>query len=181
MSLVRNTTRSLKAGFAPTTLKKAGTILAGNVGASFFADKLAQHVPMVRSNAFFEIGTLLLLASAQGMVVKKFIPKILNANDIFIGGLIAGATRALKLVLPSTFMGCGLGEDFEGMGSYYADPRQIMHAFPLHGIGAYPGPQAPMIGTHGLGDEAVYPQVQHAITLDGMANDAVGQEIANQM
>ncbi len=202
-SLVRNTTRSLKAGFAPTTLKKAGTILAGNMGASFFTDKLAMHFPIVRSNPVIEIATLLLLASGQGMFVKRFIPKVLNANDIFIGGLIAGATRALKMVLPKTFQTCGLGEDLDGlgyemdgmgdysyvqgMGDYTVSPgnpvinTQGGWVNRLNGMDAYPGPQAPTIGTHGLDDSAVIPQVQRAITLDGMADMAVADEISNQM
>lgn len=190
MSLVRQTTRSMQAGFHTNTLKHAGTILAGNVGATFFQDRLAGVVPMIRSNPLFEVGSLLALAGLQAFVVKKFIPKILNANDILIGGILAGVTRGVKAIIPGHFTTCGLGEDMEGLGddleglgAWFATPRSIGSAFALRG---YASPQAPTIGTHGLGDEAVFNQIQgnmghNLVTLDGMANDEVGREIAMQM
>lgn len=150
-------------------------------------------MPMMRSNPFIEIASLLGIAGLQGMIVHKFIPKILNANDVLIGGILAGVTKTARMVLPSSFSSCGLGEDMEGMGAYYATPEQIMGAitpngmhagFPgMRGFGAYPSPAAPLIGTHGLGDEAMYQQVQPAnvVTLDGMADAEIQREIAMQM
>ncbi len=181
MSLVHNTTRSLKAGFAPNTLKRATAILLGNISTTFYVDQIGSRVPMIRSNPVFEIGSLLLLAGANAMVAKRIWPK--HASDILIGGILAGVTRAVKTVLPGRFSTCGLGEDMEGMGGmdgWFADPRQIQHAFPLAG---YASPAAPTIGTHGLGDEAMYHQVQptNVIQLDGLANEEVGREIAMQM
>lgn len=176
MSIVRQTTRSLRAGFATKTLERAGTILAGNMGATFFTEKLASIAPMIRSNTFFEIASLLGVASVQAFVVKKFIPKMLNASDILIGGILAGVTRGVKAVLPGSFTTCGLGEDFEGMGdSYYPTPWQVNHAiltsngYPagmgyapgpdtkmlqMSGMGAFANPNQPFIGTHGLSDHA---------------------------
>lgn len=207
MSLVRQTTRSLKQGFSTNTLKTAGTILAGNMGATFFAEKAANFFPMLRSHAAIEVAALLGIASAQAVFVKKFIPKMLNANSILVGGILAGVTRGIKAIAPGSFTTCGLGEDMDGLGSYFVSPNQIAAAIGTHGqhvgiphpsqfvygtgFGAYPSPAAPLIGTHGLSDHAtglpagqvlahgMQPRLIHA--LDGLANDEVGREIAMQM
>lgn len=189
--IIKQTTRSLKAGFNGKVVRRAANILAGNVGATFFNDRLAGFFPMVRSNPIFEIGSLLAIAGLQGMVVHKFIPKILNANDILIGGILAGVTKAARTVLPGQFSSCGLGEDMEGLGnSFYATPEQVLYPITpngmrtsIAGFGAYQSPAAPLIGTNGLGDEAMYQQVQPAniVTLDGMADAEIQREIAMQM
>ncbi len=194
MSIVKQTTKSVREGFAPSTIKKATAILLGNISTTWYVDQIASRVPMIRSNPLFEIGSLLLLASGNALVAKRIWPK--HANDILVGGILAGVTRAVKTVLPGRFPTCGLGEDsMDGMGDYsyvqgmgnlgsggFIGPFVASRAFTMQGIDGYASPHAPTIGTHGLGDEAVYQQVQgnqgrNLVTLDGLANMAVMQEI----
>lgn len=202
MSLVKQGTRSLTAGFNGSVLKKATAILLGNISTTFYLDQIASRVPMVRSNPIFEIGSLLLLSGGNALVAKKIWPK--HASDILVGGILAAVTRGVKTVLPGRFSTCGLGEDMEGLGMYeyvhglgnfVIGPHSTQTAFSMsgyggpmtpkigtHGLGWAPGPNMPEIGTHGLGDEAVYQQVQgnqghNLVTLDGLANLAVMQEI----
>lgn len=206
MSLVRQTTRSLKQGFSTNTLKTAGTILAGNMGATFFAEKAASFFPMLRSHVAIEVAALLGIASAQAVFVKKFIPRMLNANSILVGGILAGVTRGIKAIAPNSFTTCGLGEDMDGLGDF-VNPFNIAHSINPHGqyvgiphpnqfvygngFGAFARPDQPMIGTHGIGDHAtglpagqvlahgMQPRLIHA--LDGLANLAVQEEIAQSM
>ncbi len=177
-SLVRTATRSLGAGFKVKAWEQATAILAGNVGATFFTDKATQALPVLR-NPFLQIGTLLLTAGGQMLAVKKLAPKY--AANVLVGGILAGVTRAAKMVLPGRFITCGLGEDFEGLDDWFMNPRLAQSAFPLHGMDGYASPQARMIGTSGMGDEATLMQAQHAITLDGFADMALAEELAQQM
>ncbi len=187
--MVRNTTRPLRAGFDPKILKRATAILLGNISTTWYVDQIASRVPMLRSNPIFDIGTLLLLGGAQGVFVSKVLKQPKYAADVMIGGILAGVTRAVKMVLPNQFSTCGLGEDMEGLGAYYASPGNVVvtpngqYVNRLNGLSAYPGPALPLIGTHGLGDEAMYHQVQptNVITLDGMADAEMQREIAMQM
>ena len=135
-----------------------------------------------------QVGTLLLLAGAQTIAVKKLAPRY--ASDVLIGGILAGVTRFAKIVLPGRFTTCGLGEDLEGlsddmygMGDWMASPGNIRNAFALRGMDAYPSPQAPVIGTAGMDDYALrwQAQPQNIVQLDGLADSEVQREIAMQM
>ncbi len=133
------------------------------------------------------VGALLLLGGAQGVFVGKVLKYPKYATDLMIGGILAGVTRAVKMVLPNQFSTCGLGEDMEGLGDYIhpgvgvvtPNGQFVQH---LNGFGAYIGPSNPLTGTHGLGDEAMYHQVQptNVIQLDGMADAEISRELAMQ-
>lgn len=188
MSMVRNTTRSLRAGFDPKILKRASAILLGNISTTWYVDQIASRVPMLRSSPVFDIGALLLLGGAQGVFVSHILKQPKYATDIMIGGILAGVTRAVKMVLPNQFSTCGLGEDMEGLGDYIYPGVGVVTlngqwVQRLNGLGAFARPGAPLIGTHGLGDEAMYHQVQptNVIQLDGMADAEMQREIAMQM
>ncbi len=179
MSMVKHTTRSLRAGFDPAILKRASAILLGNISTTWYVDQIASRVPMIRSNPIFDIGALLLLGGAQGVFVSKVLKQPKYATDIMIGGILAGVTRAAKTVLPKQFSTCGLGEDLDGLaddldglGDYTISPNDMIvntngmyegtlnhqgrfpHG-PMHGMDAYPSPDTRMIHMHGLSDHAV--------------------------
>ena len=187
-SLAQRTFRAGTAGFKLNVLRRGTTILAGNVGTTFFAEKFGHMVPSLTSHPVGQVAALAAVALAQSALVGKvgFLRKMLSPSDILIGGMLAAVTRTAKLVLPGTFSTCGLGEDLDGLGSWYANPYNIGSAFRLmNGMGAYASPGAPEIGTHGIADYAQLYQTQAptVITaLDGLAaNQALGEEIASQM
>lgn len=186
-SMVANTTRSLKAGFDPNILKRATAILAGNVSTTWYVDQIGSRVSMVRRNPYVEAATLLALSGANAMVVGKVLKQPKYASDVFIGGILAGVTRVIKAVAPGMFNTCGLRGDMEGLSDWTIGPQNVMNAFSarqpfMNGMDAYPSPAAPLIGTHGLADSAVVPQVNYANAhpnmLDGLANLALAEELA---
>ncbi len=204
MSLVKNTTRSLGAGFQGKVLKRAGTILGGNVLTTWSEGMIASRVPFLRSHPIAEVFSLFVLAGAASVVAAKTaVRKYVSPADILIGGMLAGITRGAKLLFPGSFATCGLGEDLEGMDGWFANPHNIGTAFPLlngyagphalaqgvregiAGMGWAPGPGNPTIGTSGMNDYAQLYQTQAptVITaLDGMAANAeVSHEIGMQM
>lgn len=175
MSIVNNTTRSLRAGFDPKIIKTASAILLGNISTTWYVDQIASRVHMLRTNPVLEVGSLLLLGGANALFVGKVLKQPKYAKDILIGGILAGVTRAVKMVLPGHFATCGLGEgegfmglgeEMDGLGSYYASPGNLVvtpnghfqgqlnqpgrypHAH-MRGFGAYASPSA--VGIAGLG------------------------------
>lgn len=204
MSLVKNTTRSLGAGFNTKVLKRAGTILGGNVLTTWSEGMIASRVPFLRSHPIAEVLSLFILSGMASIAAAKTpARKYLNPSDILIGGMLAGITRGAKLLFPGSFSTCGLGEDMDGMGGLFIGPQNTNYAFPLlngyagphalaqgvrdgiAGMGWAPGPGNPTIGTSGMNDYAQLYQTQAptVITaLDGMAANAeVSHEIGMQM
>ncbi len=185
-SIVQRTFRAGTQGFKLNVLRRGTTILAGNVGTTFFTEKLGGMVPSLTSHPVGQVAALVAVALAQSALVGKvgFLRKALNPADILIGGMLAAVTRTARLALPGTFQTCGLGEDLDGLGDWMASPGNISRAFPL--LNGYASPAAPMIGTHGIGDYAQIYQTQAPVVintaLDGLAaNQALGEEIASQM
>ena len=186
-SLVHSTRRAATRALSLGVLRRGTTILAGNVGTTFFTEKANRFLPsMLTSNPIGQVATLAAVAMAQSALVSKVVllRKALNPNDILIGGMLAAVTRAARLILPGTFATCGLGEDLDGLGDWMATAGpggNIANAFSLRG---YASPQALMIGTHGIGDYAQIYQTQPPVVitaLDGMADYEVQREIAAQM
>lgn len=191
-SIVSKTFSATKSGFRLNVLRRGTTILAGNVGTTFFTEKLGGMVPALTSHPVGQIAALTAVALAQSALVGKvgFLRRMLSPSDILIGGMLAAVTRTAKTLLPGTFSTCGLGEDLDGLGSWYANPYNIGSAFRLmNGMDAYASPvgvrAGEALGIHGLNDYAQLYQTQPptVITaLDGLAaNQALGEEIASQM
>ncbi len=183
MSLVNRTKSAAFSGFKPNVLVPASTILGGNILTTWSAGMIASKLPVLKSNKVLDVLTVGLTAGLAGMATRRFAPKY--ANNVLIGGALAAVTRAIRnfapSILPSSCLGDdmdGLSEDLDGLSDWMASPRNIRNAFPLHGMSAYPGPSAPVIG---MNDYAMNVQTtpQALVQLDGM--DAVGEEIAAQM
>lgn len=158
--------------------KKAATILGGNISTSWSANKAMEFLPVLNSNPIFGIATVGLMAGVNGVLARRFAPRY--ADGILVGGILAAVTRLAKMVLPGHFATCGLSDDLDGLGDWFADPRNIGSAFRL---GSYAHVGQPTIG---MSDYAIQPQVQpgNVVQLDGlsgMANAEVSNEIASQM
>lgn len=154
MSIVKNTTRSLRAGFNPSVIKRAGAILLGNISTTWYVDQIGSRIHMIRTNPVLEVGSLLLLAGAQGVFVDKVLKQRKYASDILIGGILAGVTRAVKTVLPNQFATCGLSDDLDGLGSYYASPMDMVIGTQMghpHGTLNQPGRFGPHMTMRGIG------------------------------
>lgn len=159
-SLVSQGSKAVTRGFSLTNAKKAGVILYGNISTSAAANYIQNMVPMLRSHAALDVLSTVAVAGLNGFVTRKLKFASKYSNDVFVGGMLAGVTRLLKAVLPGHFNTCGLGEDMEGLGDWMVSPSNIATArYGTHGIGWAPGPNTPAIGTHGIGDEAVWGQI----------------------
>lgn len=188
-SVVTSARRAVTSGFKMSVLKKAGTVLAGTLGASFIGGHIQNMFPFLKRNKVLDVLTVLGVASIDAAIVKKIKPAY--ASDILVGGLVAGLLRGAKAVLPNQFNACGLGEDLEGLrddmeglGAYYATPGQVMHPIGTSGMGQLgwaPGPRTPVVGTSGMNDYALHAQVQpgNVVQLDGM--DDVISEVSSQI
>ncbi len=178
-SFVSTGTRSIGAAFNAKVAKEAGVILYGNISTTFASDYLQGMFPVLRSNAALDVLSVLGVASLNGYVTGKFRMTSKYAQNVLTGGLLAGVTRLLRKVLPGKFSTCGLGEDLEGFGDWTPSPAQFARPI-MAGLGWAPGPGTPQIGTHGMGDSAVWNQTfpgnyQHQagsplVTLDGMGD-----------
>lgn len=168
--------KAVTSAFTKDLLIQGGTILAGNLITVFLADMAISRVDLLK-NKWANVAAVLATAGVTGTLAKKYLPKY--GNDILIGGMLAGLTRGLKTAFPNQFGGTGLGEDdLEGLEDF-VDPRQVMAPI---GMSDYADPRRLMapVGTSGLGDSATVPQARGAITLDGLADLAVAEEIESQ-
>ncbi len=184
---IRHTTRSLSKGFSKKAFKQAGTILGGNILTTWSEGMISSRLPFLRSHPIAEVASLFVLASAAGVFAAKTpLRKFISPKDVMIGGFLAGITRGAKLLFPGSFTTCGLGEDMEGLGSWYVAPfGNAAHPI-LAGMGAYASPHAvDRALVAGMGDHAIYPQTHEPLmitALDGLAaNQAMGEEIGMQM
>lgn len=175
--------RAATAGYRVNVLKKAGTILVGNIGTTWIAGQIQNFLPILRNNRILDTLTVLSTAGLASFVTRRIRPigKVLHPDSVFIGGILAGVTRGLKNFAPGILPSSCLGEDMDGLGDWFINPGLVNSAFPLHGLGYAPGPGTPIVGTHGIGDHAMHWQTQpgSVVQLDGL--DAVGEEIASQM
>ncbi len=197
-SIVAQGSRAVTRGFHLAAVKKAGVILYGNISTTWLAEMAQKHLPMLNSHPALDVISVLGIAGLNAFATQKLKFASKYSSDIFIGGMLAGATRALRHILPGHFSTCGLGEDLEGLSnSYYATFDQVMHPIgpngylqnpghPMHHtmpyghMGAYAGPGSKMISLKGVGDEAIFTQLNPGqyvhqpnspvITLDGMGD-----------
>jgi hypothetical protein len=191
-------------------LPTAGAILLGNVGATWGVEQLAKHLPILRTNKYAEVISLFGLGIVEGMLSKHIPVGIIkrSSNAFYVGGMLAGVTRSLKYIFPGTFSTCGIGDDMDGMGDWFASagPQgNVAMAFPnthgwrpphhgpyphprlpfhphMHGMGAYVGPSTPDFQMHGMGDYAQFgATMPSAMVRQGGMNPAVHTHMGDAM
>lgn len=178
-------------GFKIDTLKSVGMVVVGNIVTNMAAKQVQKLHPSLGGNKILNIGSTLLTAGAAGVVAKRFAPKY--ANDVLVGGLLAGLSSTLKSIWPQHFG--SLADDLEGIGddglgnTWMIGPGEAAAAIPMNvldtnapvsyvqqrspymrGMESYMHPSQPVVSLSGggMGDEATVPQVENAVRLDGM-------------
>lgn len=167
---------AVKSGFKPTLLKRAAWIVGGNLLTTFVADKIINSVSMIKDNKILNVLTVLGTAGLAG-AGARMVPVAMvkaNADDVLLGGMLAGLTRTLKIVWPSQFG--NLSEDLEGLEDY-VNPMNIGRPI---GVSDYVNPL--QIGRPiGVSDYGSVPQAAGALKLDGLsADEMVANEIGAQ-
>lgn len=178
---IKSPVKAMTAAFDMDLAKRALFIAGANIVTQYVSNTVGGYIPKTGQNAIdtkvVPVVTALGAAGVAGMVAGRFMPS--RKNDVMLGGMLVGLTRALAAVFPGTFKDIRMGEDdLSGFGDY-VDPRQI--AAPI-GINDYVDPRqiAAPVSMRGMGDEATVPQAAAAVGLDGFAEQAVAEEIAMQ-
>lgn len=176
--------RSIGSGFHLPIMKRAAVIIGGNISTTWSTGQLLNFLPT--NNDWLKIVALLGMAGVNGFAASKFSLTRRYANDIFIGGVLAGANKLAQKLLPGAFYTCGLSEDLDGFsgmgyGGGPVGPSTYMYPFGTSGVGSYAHLGQPIRqGTSGLDDYGQPSQV-HPTLLDGLANAEVEREIAGLM
>lgn len=175
-SALRGTTSAIRSGFNPHVWARAATIIGGNVSTTWSTGQLLNFIPGNEGD-WVKIAALLAMAGVNGFIASKVGPLRKYANDIFIGGVLAGANKLAQKLLPGAFATCGLSEDLDGLASFVPGPSSPIYPFGTNGLGWAPGPGTPIVGMNDYGQ----PSQVHPTLLDGLANAEVEREIAGLM
>ena len=161
---IKQPMKALTSAYNLNLAKRGAFVVGGNLLTTLVTDFIAGKVAIIKDNKMANVATTLVVAGLAGAGAKRFMPA--RADDVLLGGMLAGLTRTLKMVWPSQFG--NLSDDLEQDLDDYVDPRQIMAPVGTRGIGY-------------TGDYGSVPQATGAVRLDGLAADqAVADEIASQ-
>lgn len=161
MSLTQHPVKAALAGFNLGELKSAGVAIGGAFGTSWLAGKVASMIGV--QNKLLSTGLTLLTAGGLAVGARKLNLSKKTADDILLGGMIAGVTEGLSGIFPQYIKPIGMhgaenelgiNWNLEGMNDE-ATVSQIRHTIgtgswatpspghqettAMHGLGWHPG------------------------------------------
>ncbi len=178
---VASLSRAVGKVFDKKDAKKAAGIIGGVIGTTFLTDIALSpdFMSTVRNNKFLNVLSMLGMSAVAGYLARQTKYTKAHANDIAIGGVVAGITRALKYVAKGSSWGkyLGEGDGMDGFDNYAHLDTPLVN---LHGFGNYASPQSNLISMHGMGDDLNMRNAGFALShphLVGMGDSAVMGQI----
>lgn len=97
----------LKSGFNISTLKTGIAVLAGNIITKLVAKQVTSRISAL-SNPFATAATTLLMSGVVASLTRKVMPH--RANEVLLGGMLAGVAQGLTAAVPQYFPSSGLND-----------------------------------------------------------------------